>query len=409
MKILGYNSRGLNKATAVRALLKLLKRHGPDMVFLSETHLDEWPAECLRRSLGMDFKEVVRSDGRSGGLLLLWKKEITVSLRHKTNSYIDVFVGERQSSVWRFTGFYGEPRWQDKYKSWERLSELHAATNLPWLVMGDMNEILFQYEKEGGNPRPDNFMQDFRNAIEACGLSDCGFVGDKFTWHRGRIRERLDRALANDNWRRRFGDAILQHLDYGRSDHRPILMCLEAEVQQVNEGPGILRFEAKWLKEANFQQVVESAWERSASQATRDGLAGKLAAVHELLHKWDMSVLQSTNRKLRSTQKDLERVATGPLSDENVARQQELAHEIEFLREHEEIRWAQRSRLNWLQHGDKNTSYFHNFANARRKKNMIHKLKDDSGAWVEGFTNLNPLISQYFAGLFTTEVEEPDP
>jgi hypothetical protein len=28
---------------------------------------------------------------------------------------------------------------------------------------------------------------------------------------------------------------------------------------------------------------------------------------------------------------------------------------------------------------------------------------------VEGVANLNPLISQYFAGLFTTEIEEPDP
>ena len=81
MKILGFNSRGLQKATAVRALLKLIKRTCPDMVFLSETHLDDWPAECLRRKLGMDYKEVVRSDGRSCGLLLLWKKEVVVSVR----------------------------------------------------------------------------------------------------------------------------------------------------------------------------------------------------------------------------------------------------------------------------------------------------------------------------------------
>ena len=72
MKILGYNCRGLKKATAIRALLKLVKRSDPDMIFLSETHLEEWPAECLRRKIGMDFKEVVGSDGKSGGLLLLW-------------------------------------------------------------------------------------------------------------------------------------------------------------------------------------------------------------------------------------------------------------------------------------------------------------------------------------------------
>ena len=75
MKILGYNSRGLQKATAVRALLNLVKRCSPDMIFLSETHLDEWAAEVLRRRVKMDYKEVVQSEGCSGGLLLLWKKD----------------------------------------------------------------------------------------------------------------------------------------------------------------------------------------------------------------------------------------------------------------------------------------------------------------------------------------------
>ena len=72
-----------------------------------------------------------------------------------------------------------------------------------------------------------------------------------------------DRALANDAWKDRFKDAVLQNLDYGQSDHRPILMCVEAESQQVENGPSVLRFEAKWLKEPNFQQVVEEAWARS--------------------------------------------------------------------------------------------------------------------------------------------------
>ena len=77
--------------------------------------------------------------------------------------------------------------------------------------------------------------------------------------------------------------------------------------------------------------------------------------------------------------------------------------------EQEEIHWAQRSRINWLQHGDKNTSYFHSFANERRKRNMIKKLRGDDGEWLHEITELNPHISGYFAGLFSTEIEEPDP
>ena len=123
MKILSYNCRGLKKTTAIRALLKLIKRYCPDILFLSETHLDEWLAECLRRKLGMDFKEVSRSDGRSGGLVLFWKKEVMVTLRYKMHNYIDAYVGDSQANVWRFTGLYGEPRWQDKHLTWQTLRD----------------------------------------------------------------------------------------------------------------------------------------------------------------------------------------------------------------------------------------------------------------------------------------------
>ena len=135
MKLLSYNGRGLQKATAVTALVRLLKRHDPDVVFLMETHLDDWPAECVRRRLMMDYKEVVRSDGRKGGLLLLWKKDVVLSLRFKTNNYIDVFIGCGQEHIWRFTGFYGEPRWADKKLSWDRIRELKAVNTMPWLLM----------------------------------------------------------------------------------------------------------------------------------------------------------------------------------------------------------------------------------------------------------------------------------
>jgi hypothetical protein len=40
-------------------------------------------------------------------------------------------------------------------------------------------------------------MQVFQDALMDCGLEDIDFLGDKYTWNSGIIRERLDRAVAN--------------------------------------------------------------------------------------------------------------------------------------------------------------------------------------------------------------------
>jgi hypothetical protein len=108
-------------------------------------------------------------------------------------------------------------------------------------------------------------------------------------------------------------------------------------------------------------------------------------------------------------QRDLEKALSGPMSDENDAIAKEMANLVELLLEQEEVHWMRRSRGNWLQHGDRNSSFFHNFASARRKKNYIKKLKDEDNNFVEGTELLKPIILQYFSNLFTSEEYETDP
>jgi hypothetical protein len=160
----------------------------------------------------MDFKIVNPTTTRSGGVILFWKREVKIEQIYSHPKYIDVRVVESPSKIWRMTGIYGEPRWDDKYMTWDRIRALKNNSNLPWIILGDFNEIMFSHEKEGGNPRPQGFMQAFRNVLDDCGLEDIGFTGDQFTWKRGRIRERLDRAVATGAWSIMHPGAKLQHL-----------------------------------------------------------------------------------------------------------------------------------------------------------------------------------------------------
>jgi hypothetical protein len=49
-----------------------------------------------------------------------------------------------------------------------------------------------------------------------------------------------------------------------------------------------------------------------------------------------------------------------------------------YLRADEE-RWRLKSRMTWLESGDKNTRFFHRFASARRSKKHLWDIEDDDG------------------------------
>jgi hypothetical protein len=105
----------------------------------------------------------------------------------------------------------------------------------------------------------------------------------------------------------------------------------------------------------------------------------KANLVHEELHTWDRQVLKGPVNQLKNLKRELERCRRGQLTDENLATQKELLLWIELLLEQEEIVWVQCARMNWLKHGDRNISFFQNFATSRKRRNTIKALVDDQG------------------------------
>ena len=145
--------------------------------------------------------------------------------------YIDAVIDKNTSDQWHFTGFYGEPETTKRSEAWSKLRLLNSDPGIPWLCVGDYNEITRQDEKLGGAWRSHNQMQMFRDVIDECSFMDLGFVGSKFTWARhfedGRsIWERLDRGLANNGWFLKFPGARVHHLHCNSSDHCPLLIVL---------------------------------------------------------------------------------------------------------------------------------------------------------------------------------------
>lgn len=73
-----------------------------------------------------------------------------------------------------------------------------------------------------------------------------------------------------------------------------------------------------------------------------------------------------------------------------------IQEELNHLLEIEDIWWKQRAKRNWYRQGDKNTQYFHAWANQRRRKSHISKIQDLEGAVWSQQEEIGSAFSNYF-------------
>lgn len=183
-------------------------------------------------------------------------------LSYSTN-HIDVIIETKGWNKYRLTGLYGEPDRTKRKDTWELIRKLHSQMSIPWVIIGDMNNITRQEEKHGGHPYPNWLIQGFQQCINDCGLIDLGMEGYPYTWERGYGTEkwmeiRLDRALVSANFMNQFTDAKLINLKISTSDHSPIL--LEPFTRSHAVKVKNFRFENAWLRDPMCGKIVEESW-----------------------------------------------------------------------------------------------------------------------------------------------------
>ncbi|CAL9213361.1 unnamed protein product, partial [Arabidopsis halleri] len=74
---------------------------------------------------------------------------------------------------------------------------------------------------------------------------------------------------------------------------------------------------------------------------------------------------------------------------------------LEKLYREEELFWRQRSRIQWLHSGDRNTAYFHAATRSRRAVNNVSVIEDELGNEYHDEDQIASTISQYYQTIFT--------
>ena len=80
------------------------------------------------------------------------------------------------------TAIYASPNFTKRKILWNYLKDLSPSIRLPWVLLGDFNDMLSEDETMGGLPLTSSRINAFQDYLDYCGLMDLGFHGPKFTW-----------------------------------------------------------------------------------------------------------------------------------------------------------------------------------------------------------------------------------
>ncbi|KAG2539975.1 hypothetical protein PVAP13_9NG509928 [Panicum virgatum] len=346
MSLLSVNCRGCGRPEAVQEFRHLVEERRPSVLFLMETKMGEERALGLKRDLGFPNAIIVKSEGLSGGLALLWRHDVTVAEVSKLRSHIDVMLSCDRLRILqpRLTGFYGEPRRERRKESWYLMRFLRAQSSVHWLCVGDFNEVLWVEEQFGVNEREQWQVAAFQDAVNDCGFTDLGFHGLPFTWDNRQegdrnVKVRLDRALGDSRFMAELGDSEVFHLPLAESDHAGLLV------------------KNMWKSHGEYTDFVNSSWDPGPGPADLSAATRALTSLQASLKSWDREVFGSVKKQIKQLRKELEEERGSTLYRGPTVKEREIMATLSDVLAREEIMEQQCSRISWLREGDRNTEF----------------------------------------------------
>ena len=110
-----------------------------------------------------------------------------------------------------------------------------------------------------------------------------------------------------------------------------------------------------WAIENDCGEIIREAWSEWPSYTTLK----KIDHTKEKLTFWHNLSFRKMRRKIDHLSNLVRQSGSDRPTDQTLGEESSLKEELNILLEREETYWKQRSRIQWLKEGDKNTAFFH--------------------------------------------------
>jgi hypothetical protein len=350
------------------------------VICLQETKKETFDALFLKKicPFGFDSFEVLPSVGASGGILIAWKGSVFKGAKIFCNNFaLSVqFSSRLNNSSWVLTSVYGPCTADGKLTFTNWMKGINMPNDIDWMILGDFNLIRKpENRNKPGGDLTEMFM--FNAAISSLGLNEVQLQGRKFTWSNMQpspLLEKLDWIFTSNGWINNYPNTTAKALDMVPSDHCPCLVSVSTVIPRSK----IFRFENFWLKNAEFQEILTSAWNMvNIIEDSARNINAKFKVLRKKLREWQASIaslatLIKNVRLIILFMDVLEEFRDLSLYEWNF--KEILNKHLLTLLEKQKMYWRQRGNIKWVTLGDAGTHFFHANATLRHKLKTIAEL-----------------------------------
>ena len=306
---------------------------------------------------GFDRNFQISFAGFAGGLWLFWKSNIvSLDVLSSTNQSIHCSFLQDLKQVY-VSFIYARPNPRLKTMLWRDLENFAGMINSPWFFLGDWNEFSSTAEVFPVSPGALSRGLRFRDSLESCNLMLLEPLGCKYTWvrffnDRVILRERLDHVAANLAFHEFLPAAKAINLARLYGDHHPVLLdTCDTSSQPLGEKPK--RFLLAWLEREDFRPTFEACWNHSG-----EGICKSIEDVVIGCRQWCKENFGDIFKRKETILARLKGIQNSPSYNHSIflsILERNLLIEYQQLLRDEELLWFQKSRVNWIESGDKNT------------------------------------------------------
>jgi hypothetical protein len=399
-----WNVRGLNQPLKQHGIYEFLIKNKVDIMGLLETKLNQ---QALDRMMANKFKHWMEIDNfhthQGGRIVIMWDpQKYDIQMLECCSQVIHCEIFSKcTKEKFHLSCVYGHNNLAKRRGLWNSLMNWAGGIVLPWMCMGDFNNMLRTEERRSGRPVTQHEIKDMQECCEVSGLMDVNSTGLFYTWSNGSVWSKLDRVMVGPSWPQHLVHINALFIPPGFiSDHAASLTTI---AENPSRGKKIFKFMNIWADHEEFNETVLNNWHTNHRGCEMFKLCKKLKSLKKPLK--NLNYLHFSHIKERVVRAEeellkLQRCLHDNPEDANLVQYVSSCKAATTkIKEAEQSFYLQKAKVRHVFNTDKGTKYFHALMRRRTIRNHISSITLSNGQKTTNMEQVQDAFVDHFRGL----------